>query len=473
MVPSAGCGPAEPTVPVLAPPRSPDRIEHPVATGSSDRPNLILVSIDTLRADHLGAYGYDRETSPHIDALADDGVLFERAYAQSPKTAPSHMTLFTGLYPEAHRVRNRMSGDARWLGRLSDDLPTLAEMLAAAGYRTVARTGGGNMHGAIGFARGFDSFETPEWSDAQGIFQAALENLEELAAGSTPFFLLVHTYQVHAPYTPPPQERERFVDPDYSGEIVSDYETLAAEGPAEVHRAFWRRVDPESAADRRHLSDLYDACIHFTDGRLGLLLERLEALGRADDTLVVVLSDHGEEFGEHGGFGHDALWQELLHVPLVMRVPEGVRPGWRGRRIEASVGLVDVLPTLLELLELPVPAHLQGRSLVPLVERGEHPPPWIFAQHRERGDVALLADDWKLLRDHGDARLFELGADAGERNDLAEKRQAVRRALRAQAERVLFISRAYWKLAREAPAAGLDPAERERLEALGYAEESP
>jgi len=462
----AACG-GDAGLPELAPPRFPERIDRPAPpppAADARRPNLVIVSLDTLRADRLGAYGHDRPTSPHLDRMAEGATLFEQAYSQSPKTAPSHMTLFTGLYPEAHRVKNRFNARTPWLGRLSPDLPTLAEMLAAAGYRTVGRTSGANVHASLGFARGFESYERAG-RDARSVFRAAGEALGRLAARPAPFFLFAHTYQVHAPYLPPPAYRDAFVDPDYAGAIESDPAKLGA-SYEDVYAEFWRRVDRDDAADRRHLLDLYDACIRFTDDELGAFLERLEALGLADRTIVVVLSDHGEEFGGHGGFEHDALWQEILHVPLVVRVPEGVRAGWTGRRVAEPVGLVDVMPTLLELLALPVPEHVQGRSLVGVVERGEAPRPWVFAQYRLDGDLALRAGRWKWLKDDRGARLYDLAEDPGETHRAGRAGPAD--TLRGQTERILHASRGYWALAREAHGGAIDRETRAQLRALGY-----
>jgi len=396
-----GCEGEQTSLKALSIPPRPERIEAPRPYSAPDLPNLVIVSIDTLRADRLSSYGNPRPTSPRIDRLADEGVMFENAFSHSPKTAASHMTLMTGLYPEAHRVRNRLTGGEMWLGRLSSDIPTLAEILAAAGYKTHGRNGGGNMHGEIGFARGFESYSQPREAGANGVFHSAIRQLRALSTEPEPFFLFVHTYQVHSPYLPPERYRDLFVDPTYDGGITTRLPQLTGGAGAQfgnIHRAFWSRVDRDSDADRQHLLDLYDACIRFTDDKIGLLLDKIEAFGLAETTLVVVLSDHGEEFGEHDGFEHNALWDEILRVPLVIRVPQSIRPGWQAKRIAASVGLIDVLPTLLEIMGVPVPGHLPGPSLIPLVETAAPGRPWLFAQYRLHGDIALRSGTWKLLR---------------------------------------------------------------------------
>lgn len=452
------------------PPR-PERIEAPRPHSAADLPNLVIISIDTLRADRLSSYGNPRPTSPRIDRLAEEGTLFENAFSHSPKTAASHMTLMTGLYPEAHRVRNRLTGGEMWLGRLSADIPTLAEILAAAGYETHGRNGGGNMHGEIGFSRGFETYSQPRDASASGVFQSAIRQLRALSSEPDPFFLFVHTYQVHSPYLPPERYRAQFVDPTYDGEIASSIAQLTRGGGVafdNLHRAFWSRVDRDSDADRRHLLDLYDACIRFTDDNVGLLLDKIDAFGLAESTLVVVLSDHGEEFGEHDGFEHNALWDEILHVPLIMRVPESIRLGWQEKRITASVGLVDVMPTLLELMGIPVPEHLQGHSLIPMVEAGSPGRPWLFAQYRLYGEVALRSGAWKLLRRREQEQLFDLGGDPGELRDIAADHPDMQQAGTRHIDGVLDASRAYWALAREGASTEIDDQNRKRLEALGY-----
>jgi arylsulfatase A-like enzyme len=436
----------------------------------------VLVSIDTLRADRLGVYGHDRPTSPRIDRLAAEGVVFERAYAHAPKTAPSHMSLMTGVHPDVHGVVN-FAGEVD--ARLSPRIPTLAEILRSAGYRTAAVTGGGNVHRDLGFGRGFGSYEHSD-GDAAAIFARAIEQLEALAAPThagarTPFFLFVHTFQVHDPYLPPPAQRALFADPAYAGRIVGDagrLRALAGDDWRARHRAFWAGVDARSPADLRHLFDLYDACIRFTDDELGRLLDRIDALGLAGETLVVVLSDHGEEFLEHGRFGHDALFEELLRVPLVVRVPDAERRGLRRGRVGEVVRLVDVLPTVLDLVGLPAPDHLEGRTLVPLLRGGEEAPRFVFAQNRETGSDALAAGGWKLVAERWRDLLFDLARDPAERSPLAGG-DDVRESLRATLDRLRERALRWHALAPPDRTGPLDADTRRRLEALGYLGDAP
>jgi arylsulfatase A-like enzyme len=462
-------------VPPVAVPAVPTHLEA-LRPGRPRAPlHVVLVSIDTLRADRLGVYGHDRATSPRIDRLAAEGVVFERAYSHAPKTAPSHMSLMTGVHPDVHGVVN-------FTGRLDVQLnprvPTLAEILRSAGYRTAAVTGGGNVDRDLGFGRGFESYEQSD-GDAAAIFGRAIDRLDALAATRadgtrSPFFLFVHTFQVHDPYLPPAAYRALFADPGYAGRIVGDAERLGALAGSDWgarHRAFWAGVDARSSADLRHLHDLYDACIRFTDDELGRLLDRIDALGLAAGTLVVVLSDHGEEFLEHGRFGHDALFEELLRVPLVARVPDSEGRLRRGR-VREVVRLVDVLPTVLELVGLPAPGHVEGRTLVPLLKGDAEAPRFLFAQDREKGTDALVAGGWKLVAERWNEVLFDLARDPAEQRPLAG-REGLRESLRATLEEFAARALRWHALAPPGRAGPLEAGTRQRLEALGYLGNEP
>jgi arylsulfatase A-like enzyme len=314
-------------------------ILEPRPRGSA--PNLILVSLDTLRADHLGTYGCALPTSPVIDRFAAEGTLFEQAVAAYPSTPASHMTMMTGVYPAVHGV----IGPFRVM---SLDIPTLAELLAAHGYATAAVTEDGMLVAAAGFQRGFSSYRENKGAsiwDASGqvdvTFPAGLRWLE--GHRGERFFLFLHTYQVHEPYSPPPAYN-LFTTYEENGKPVA----ITPSTPAAIRD--------------RHL---YAGEVRYVDAELGRVLERLVALGEAERTLVVVTSDHGEEFYEHGWKGHDeTLYEEVLHVPLIMRAP-GLVPA--ALRVPVQVSLVDLTPTLLDLLGVPVPPTVQGTSLVPLL----------------------------------------------------------------------------------------------------------
>ncbi len=444
---------------------APRPVGLPEARPASNPRNLVVVSIDTLRADHLSLYGYERATSPGLDAFAADASVFESAWSQSPKTAESHMTLFTGLYPVAHGVRNLWHESQR----LSDDVPTLAELLRRAGYRTVGYHGGGNLEAELGFDRGFERYERP--GDVRQVFGRGAAWLEEAARDPErrPFFLFLHTKVLHDPYEPPPEYAALFSDPTYAGDIgLSETERRRAQregGWWLVHRRFWEGVDFRDPADVRHLRDLYDGLIRLMDDQLTAFLERYRELGLGRDTIFVFLSDHGEEFLEHRGFRHSSVYREVLHVPLVVRLPDAAA---RGRRVTAPVSLVDVLPTLLERLGLPRPEHVQGRSFAALLDGAPAEPGPVYSEWAARGVRALRVGRWKYVDRRVARELYDLSRDPDEQRDLWEAHPRIGERLRRDAERMADATAQMAASVRRGERFGLDPDLRERLEALGY-----
>ncbi|HZJ72195.1 MAG TPA: sulfatase, partial [Planctomycetota bacterium] len=278
------------------------------ACGSSGAPppaagrHVLIISIDTLRADHLGCYGYGRPTSPRLDELARQSYLYERAYSNSNSTAPSHMTLMTGVLPPVHGVRHREPRGP------SPSLPLLAERLERAGDATTAFADGGYVTAAFGFARGFQRFE----SRLQRIDAKVDDILAWLPPDpERPNLLFVHTYGVHAPYLPRP-EHDLFTDPAYDGPLAERVRELAArrddgsraDDLAQLMEVFWKQRGQFDERDVGELVGLYDGCIHEVDAGLGRLLDALEQRGWLDDAWLVVLADHGEAFREHGTFEH-------------------------------------------------------------------------------------------------------------------------------------------------------------------------
>ena len=320
------------------------------------RPNVLLVSIDSLRADHVGAYGYARETSPAIDTLARDGALFESAISSAPWTVPAHMTLLTGLPPEVHDVVTVRQ-------KLSPDAVTLAEVLQDAGYATAAFVSGPTVMAHYGFGQGFASYDESMVERRPKLAGAAVSSpgLVDLVSGwldrwSTaetrePFFVFLHMWDVHYDYVPPREYVERF-DPGYDGDLdVRRFETNER-----LHRGMAPR-------DLRHLIALYDGEIRFTDDHLARLVAKLRTLGVLDDTIVVVTSDHGEEFFEHGAKGHaKTLYDEVLRVPLVVRYPRRVAPA---QRVTQQVRLMDVAPTILGLAGVTAPEGFGASDVAP------------------------------------------------------------------------------------------------------------
>ena len=425
----------------------------------------VVFLLDTLRADHSSAYGYPRPTTPALERLAARGVVFERAISYAPWTLPAVAALLSGRPAELAFDRDR--------GRLS---ASLVESFRRAGFATAAFTEGGLVSGIFGFDRGFDVYRevrsrvpllgSPLRPEAAG---AAIE--ETFAAARAwlaehrdeRFLLLVHTYEPHAPY-----ERHTFAAGLETGAVGPSFRieqtTLLRRGEL--------RFD---ADDLRYLAALYDGGVHEGDRQVGLFLDFLGELGLAGSTAVVVTSDHGEDLGERdpafaGDHGH-GLHEELLRVPLVLWSPADPRPP---RRVATPVWTLDLLPTLAELLGVPLAAEVEGRSLVPLLRGEDAAPRVIFGGAVKSGPLRHFArdGDWKYVAGEGGARLYHLGSDPGERRDLAAREpERMRRFARFLEERADFeplrIEPFLAAIAREGEGAAL----RAQLRALGYLEE--
>ena len=411
------------------------------------RPNILILVLDTLRADHLGLYGYGRPTSPTLDSLAASSIVFDRAVAQAGATVASHASLFHSRLPS----------------QVGSDRPTLAELLRAGGYQTVGLTDGGFISRPYGFARGFEVWE----EFGRGGLSQSLPRLDTWLSAEVrpPWYVFLHTYDVHLPYDPPPPYDTMFL-PEYEGPVGPERTT-------EICRKIRRLYEHEgfegevrlTADDRRKMVSLYDGGIRYTDELVGRLLELLRTRGRLDDTVLVVLSDHGEEFWDHGSVLHGhTVYQELLHVPLVVRLPGG-RGG--GRRVSETVRLLDVAPTLLELAGLQPPPTFQGRSLTPQLEgklSSDRPAVSEMGALKSRIEMP-----WKLIVDPDKPRpaLFDLVHDPAELADVSAQEperlvaltEALRRSLSDQLQDVPVL-----------PHEDVSPEMREQLRELGYVE---
>jgi arylsulfatase A-like enzyme len=430
---------------------------------AGERPNVLIYMIDTLRADHLGCYGYDRPTSPEIDRFASEATLFTAAQAQSPWTRPSVASLFTGLYPQVHGTNGR--DDA-----LPEEAVPVAELLHGVGYQTAAVITNGNVNKKFGFARGFESFtwlreraETAEVHELSDRVNEATFGWLEKRDRERPFFLYLHTTDPHGPYMPRSPYRERFAPGVTDPEAGSNDRIAALGRPNEP-------VDPEVLAD---LVGLYDAEIAFNDAAFGALMEKLRELDLYDSTLVVLLSDHGEEFKEHGRMAHGkSLFGEQLSVPLVVRFPDG---RGQGERITGTARQVDVLPTILEYLGETVSQSVQGRSLLPMVA-GIDPdrldePSYSYVDLDGRRIESVGTRERKLIhylefdQPRPPLELFDVSRDLSEQSDLATTEPVWRGYLYS----LLRYRREFWR-ALDAPQVETDEELRRRLRAAGYLE---
>jgi arylsulfatase A-like enzyme len=310
-----------------------------------------------LRPDHLGCYGYPRDTTPALDRLARESYRFGRVISQAPYTVSSHMSMLTSLYPSFHKV-NKIS-----LDRLDSGTLTLAEALYNGGYRTWAVTGGGQVSSDYGFAEGFESyhqFTSPE-EDVKKKVDLTTEFLTENR--ESPVFIFFHTYKPHPPFRPLPPYDSMF-DPEYTGTLKGDIPTIEAINKGEIE---------PSPADLDHLVALYDGDIREMDDQLSELFAHLSREAADRDSIIVFTSDHGEEFGEHGLYAvhSHTLFQELMQVPLIIHDPRMSAPGGA---IADQVRSIDIYPTILELAGVKQPSAIQGRSLVSLMETGQSGP---------------------------------------------------------------------------------------------------
>jgi arylsulfatase A-like enzyme len=321
-----------------------------VSQGGSEKKdwNVVLVSLDTLRADHLGCYGYGRSTSPAIDRLAAEGIRLENHIATAPSTLPSHASIFTSLYPSAHKA------EFSTRTALSDDILTVTEVLKDEGYTTAAFTGGGQLDQSYRLDQGFDVYD----DQGGGIARVVDRSVKWLRKNrGERFFLFVHTYETHNPYDPPPPYDSRFF-PEYDGDLGREItvKTLKSINSGEME------IDD---SDLQHIVAMYDGEIAFADTQVERLFRVLKKLDLWDDTLIILTSDHGEEFNEHVwvGWHSHTLYDELLQVPLIIRIPDG---SFKGEVFDRTTRGVDVFPTLVNILGMEIPGGIQGVSLLPL-----------------------------------------------------------------------------------------------------------
>lgn len=441
----------------------------------SERPNVLLVVLDTTRADLLSAYDHPAPTSPHLEKLAREGALLTRAYSTDFWTLPSHASLLTGLYPSEHGATSETN-------RLGPGVETLAEHLAGAGYSTAGFVSNPWISRETGFAQGFGSF-TETWREAgQPPDRQAVERAGRFIANEArarrPFFVFVNLNDAHMPYSPDPQVLHEVAPRAHSVErtrrlkrLVGTWEYLAGAVVLD-------------ATDLDILRDLYQGELRTVDGHLGELVAALTAAGVLNDTLVIVTADHGENLGEHGLIDHMlSMYDTTIRVPLVIRFPSRVEAG---RVVPEVASLVDVLPTILDAVGIEPPAGA-GRSLLgdtPAAPRGfviaenERPHNGIrlletgfpeFDTSKIDGRMRMLRTDrYKLIWSEGRVELYDLEADPGEQRDLGAEMPQLRDELLGELEAWMAASKT--RSGAAAAPGPVDPRAREQLRALGYVE---
>jgi arylsulfatase A-like enzyme len=427
-----------------------------------DSPPVILIVVDTLRADHLGTYGAARFTSPELDAYARRGAVFEHAYAPSPWTLPTMASIYTGLLPSQHGAGALLAVDGKVLfARLDGGPPTLGERLHAFGYPTQAVAGNPNLHPRFGMARGFDGYDYRAGDMAHiRRADAIVDRALQWIAGrrGAPFFLFIHFFDPHMNYDPPPPVRGRFTDGLPSGRLSLPFAESARIRAGRV----WLSVEEEE-----FVRAAYDEEIAFVDLQLGRLFATLDTSGLLQRAIVIFTADHGEELWDHNGFEHGhTLYDELLRVPLIVWGP-AVQPG----RIETPVSSIDLAPTVLDALGAAPLAESPGVSLWPLLTSGAAlPERTLFAERTRYGPDRAAALRWpyKVVVDLAakTEELFDLAHDPGERTNLSASYPAIAASLAAAVD-----DRVARRRTRSTPpAVTLDSATRERLLSLGYLE---
>lgn len=475
---------------------------RPASPDRSALPDIVLISIDTLRADHLGCYGYRRPTSPAIDAFSRECVVFKNALAPAHYTAPAHMSIFTGLSPFIHRVDN-IDPASKEISTLPPEIPSLVEVLSGLGYATIGMHGGANLDPEFGFGRGFHSYTDDfyEWEKKQRAdprhLKTVLKTIRRRIISSRregkPLFLFLHHYLCHDPYLEGPRDlRGRFVERVPEGVPTLAEEISRVSDPADGDFYFWNRLTLSDPEELEYALALYDGGILYSDFLFRKFLDCLRDEGIYDDAIVILLSDHGEEFYEHAGYTHENLFIENLHVPLLIKFPRG---RGRGKVVDAPVRTMDTLPSVFDYIGLPVGHRIQGVSFLPLLSgEGSYRPPLVsfaFARSPHHQDSVRLLDGdyvysnfrWRGIPDW----LFDARKDPREAENLAEGMPQLVKEFREKARRLereheafrrLFVARPAAKRAAPAKASAgapyspgkprIDPELWEQMKALGY-----
>jgi arylsulfatase A-like enzyme len=483
--------------------RAADEVPAPV---SPDPRLIVLISVDTLRADHLSLYGHHRFTSPKLELFAEGGTVFEDASTVAPWTLPAHASMLTGLYPLEHGVIAEST-------RLPEDIPTVAALLADQGWQTAAAVNSAwLLQRNFELTRGFENFLFVEDVAHQrfptsGITSQGIRWIEEL--GDKNLFVFMHYYDVHSDYKSLQTFENLFVSPYDGTADGTTWQLQLASFPPEFVKACRTNPDLNSChfgkgkyanhldsstkvldfnpADLLHVEELYDAGIRQFDDEIGRLFDFLKSTGKMDSALIIITSDHGEEFLEHGSLYHYiTTYQEVLHVPLILRgkgVPAGLR-------VEAPVSIVDILPTILSWAEVEPPLQVNGHDLTPLLKNSEeipgtpNPSNLFFErfQYAEAsggiqwkdaiaGEVAIYSSirqgNYKLIMTEGGnvVGLYNLEVDPHEKVDLALTQPSVLKALKNELDRRTQEIEARPKSDNQIE---LDPDEIEKLRALGY-----
>ncbi len=375
----------------------------------NNRPNLLIISIESLRADHVGAYGYSRDVTPNIDKLAREGVLFKNAFAQSSWTKPSVASTLTSTYQSVHKIRNpRAYGkgkaqEPKKLPGLRETFPTIPEFFSSKGYRCYGWTQNKHLWGRYGFERGFRIYDAASGEDYE-----ILERVKGvLESDYKPWLIFIHLMSPHFEYAPPEEYRKYDEHPDAVSITPSNWKKICN-----------NQLD-FSKKDVQHNISLYDGEIAYTDHLIGRIMSKLETEGLKENTVVVISGDHGEEFTEHGCVTHGtSLYEELIRVPLIMAGPGREK----GMEIDELAQNIDIFPTLARLCDLEPPESLQGLDLLPFAEGQVSGRPGKYV-YSELGEIhAISGNRFKYIynEENGQEELYDTIEDPAEKNNLTD-----------------------------------------------------
>ena len=436
------------------------------------KPGAVVIVVDALRADYLGVYGDERPISPNIDAFAKNATVFERFYSASSWTAPAFGTLFTGVSPEVHRAgkkpdkasRSQKQVYGRQLEPMRDDVRTIAETLD--GVTSHAIINNSFLAKALGYHRGFGSYD---------IYHAKNNNVRPAAAvtdlaidwlkghDDEAFFLVVHYFDPHLEYNPPPKFRRRFSKPRV-GRVGAKFNNIGG-----IKNGRFTPTD----AEKQQIKALYSDEIAYVDQEVGRLLRYLDGTGKGDEAWVAFTADHGEELFDHGDFEHGHRFEdEVTRIPLIIRAPERLRARYGRRRVPQSVRQVDLHPTILSWFGRKPEKRVEGKSVTPLMAQAgsnRH----AFMQYVFRGrDAEAIFDGTHKYIEHlegKDSLLYNLKRDPEERAPIDDARQ--KKAMQAKLEKYKTTLRTVFKSGRDHRAVTLSPEVDEALKNLGYIEE--
>ncbi|MCJ7645580.1 sulfatase-like hydrolase/transferase, partial [bacterium] len=397
-------------------------------TQRSKRPNIILISIDALRADHLGCYGYHRNTSPNIDQLTREGSLFKNCFSQATWTLPSHASIFLSQYAWAHNVEDPH------LKRLTYSCTTLAEILKNENYATAAFTGGVILSSRYGFDQGFEIYDdgSPYRRGRYEISSYTKRLLSWLeSVRNKKFFLFIHTYDVHGPYNPP--------SPYFDLYTKGHYERIKTSKGIMPDKLNASELTLEEIG---YVMAVYDGGINYVDEQLGKVFEKLDQLGIDDNTVIIVTADHGEAFKEHGKFGHGGKpYIEEVHVPLIMK-GSGIP---KNRIYENYVQHIDIVPTILEILNIPKRREIQGRSLLPLMKNfkiQEYLKTYSCGLLSGPFSMSLRTKEWTyIMNQNGPDELYNRMTAPKEQNNIIEKRPFIAQKLKEELKDLIALTR--------------------------------